>query len=375
MNPKIVVAGHVCVDLTPVIPHQAVEKIDQILIPGKLINTDGLSVSAGGVVSNTGLALKKLGANAELMGKIGEDFLGDLLLDIFRRYGCEQGMIRSKDSATSYTLVLAIPGLDRIFLHDPASNDSFCYDDLNFEHIRDAAIFHFGYPPLMKRIYQNNGEELIRIFKKIKEFGVATSLDMAAIDPNSDAAKEDWQKLIQEVIPYVDFFLPSMEELCSMINPPLFTEWTRRSKGKDLTEVISPKEVEPLADQLLSWGAKAVLIKCGAPGILLKTGSVSQIRQIGGNLITDPDEWANLSHFEMSYRPEKILSGTGAGDTCNAAFLLSVCRGYPWRRCLQLAAGTGASCVEGYDSLSGLRSFEELEKKIDNGWQKVEWIH
>jgi hypothetical protein len=38
---------------------------------------------------------------------------------------------------------------------------------------------------------------------------------------------------------------------------------------------------------------------------------------------------------------------------------------------VQLAAAEGASCVEAYDALSGLRSFEELEARIDAGWAKA----
>ena len=36
---------------------------------------------------------------------------------------------------------------------------------------------------------------------------------------------------------------------------------------------ITPKDVKPLADKLISYGAKAVLLKCGAPGLYYKTGS------------------------------------------------------------------------------------------------------
>ena len=81
-------------------------------------------------------------------------------------------------------------------------------------------------------------------------------------------------------------------------------------------------------------------------------------------------DWADREGFEKSYVPEKILSGTGAGDTSIAAFLTAMLEGYPFERVLQLAAGTGASCVASYDALSGLKSFKELEEKIDAGWEK-----
>ena len=77
-----------------------------------------------------------------------------------------------------------------------------------------------------------------------------------------------------------------------------------------------------------------------------------------------------LEGFQRSFVPRQVLSGTGAGDTTIAAFLTAVLDGYAPDKAFKLAAATGASCVEGYDALSGLKSFEELEKKIKAGWKE-----
>ena len=372
MEKKIIVAGHTCIDMTPIFKEGLGTQIRDILIPGKTITTEGFKMSCGGIVSNSGLALKRLGGDAVLMGKIGNDFLGDLVLKEFAKYGAEGDLIRSDTDATSYTLVLALPGIDRIFLHDSAANGTFGMDDLDFDKIRNACVFLFGYPPLMKKMYQNNGAELIAMFSRVREAGTATALDMTEIDAFSEANKEDWKEIVRKLTPDVDLWLPSAPEICYMIDPERHASWLARTGGGDITDGMTTEDVEPLADQLLAWGAKIVMIKCGKSGMFLKTAGPEQIRQVGGGLIADPAAWANLRHFEKSYQPEKVLSGTGAGDTCNAAFLLAMSRGYPWQRCLQLAAATGASCVEAYDALSGLRSFAELEAKIDAGWKKAE---
>ena len=86
------------------------------------------------------------------------------------------------------------------------------------------------------------------------------------------------------------------------------------------------------------------------------------------------EEWSDREGFEASYRPEKVLSGTGAGDTTIAAFLTAMLRGYPFEMCVRLAAAEGASCVEAYDALSGIRPLEELDEKIKNGWKKREGV-
>ena len=80
--------------------------------------------------------------------------------------------------------------------------------------------------------------------------------------------------------------------------------------------------------------------------------------------------WENREGFEKSYKPKRVLSGTGAGDTTIAAFLLAALEGYSLELCLHLAAATGASCVEAIDALGGLKSFEELLRKIHDGWEK-----
>ncbi len=85
------------------------------------------------------------------------------------------------------------------------------------------------------------------------------------------------------------------------------------------------------------------------------------------------DEWAGKEGFERSFVPERILSGTGAGDTSIAAFLVSALEGAGLKEAAQMATATGASCVAAYDALSGLKPLAELRQKIENGWTKNEF--
>ena len=78
MEKKIVVAGHISVDMTPVFQGSKKKSLRRYSCPGKLIRTGDMVVYSGGVVSNTGLALHKMGANVHLAGKIGNDALGEM---------------------------------------------------------------------------------------------------------------------------------------------------------------------------------------------------------------------------------------------------------------------------------------------------------
>jgi sugar/nucleoside kinase (ribokinase family) len=80
--------------------------------------------------------------------------------------------------------------------------------------------------------------------------------------------------------------------------------------------------------------------------------------------------WNNVKHFEASYKAPKLLSATGAGDTTIAAFLTAFLNGNSPGEALRLAAATGALCVSEYDSQSGLKPLDEVQKMIDSGWEK-----
>ena len=373
MNKKVIAAGHICLDITPVFHGTNVSRLDDILSPGKLVHVGAPDIHVGGSVSNTGLAMKILGADVSLAGKVGDDAFGILVKQALQeQYQAADGLIIGRGESTSYSVVLAIPGIDRIFLHNPGANDTFTADDISAESLKETVLFHFGYPPLMRNMYLNEGSELVKAFEKAKAQGAATSLDMASVDPDSPAGSADWEKILQRVLPYVDFFEPSVEELCYMLDPERFADWKKRADGRDVTEILDiDRDVRPLADKCMEMGARVLLIKCGTPGIYYRTAGENRLREISKRACLDCAGWSDREGFEKSYIPEKVLSGTGAGDTCIAAFLTAMLDGCTLEECMHLAAATGASCVAAYDALSGLKSFAELREKISAGWKKV----
>lgn len=374
MKKKVIAAGHICLDITPVFAPEKVKRLTDILTPGTLINVGAADVHTGGSVANTGLAMKFLGADVSLMGKIGSDPFGEMIRNILKTYDADGGMLISEEASTSYSVVVAVPGVDRIFLHNPGANDSFCADDIPEKALEEAALFHFGYPPLMKSMFRNHGEELIKTMKKAKDCGTSTSLDFASVDPDSEAGRADWKQILKKVIPYVDFLVPSVEELCFMLDRQRFNEWKERAGERDLTEILDiEKDVRPLARQCMDFGAKILMIKCGARGIYYETADKTILSEISPGMELNLESWTEKNGFERSYVPDRVLSGTGAGDTSIAAFLTAVLKGYGPEDAMHFAAAAGACCVGSYDALSGLKSMEEMENRIKNGWAKNEF--
>lgn len=363
MRKKIIAAGHICLDITPVFPdNRKINNIGEMLEPGKLINVEAANVNTGGSVANTGLALKILGEDVELMGKVGADSFGEMIAGILGKHGAG-GLIVDENSSSSYSVVLALPGIDRIFLHNPGANNTFTNEDIKEESLEDAVLFHFGYPPLMRSMYINNGDELVKVMKRMKDRDIATSLDLAAIDSDSEAGKVDWKNILSKVLPYVDFFVPSFEELCYILNRERYDELA--AIGGDMAENLGIEaDVVPLGEELLKMGCKVVLIKCGIQGIFYMTADTNVMQHIGKRLEIDVNSWANKKGMQPCIKAEKVLSATGAGDTSIAAFLASVVRGKTIERSVALAAAEGACAVTTYDALSGLKSIDELERIV-----------
>jgi len=367
---RAVAAGHICIDITPVFGDKKFRKLEEVLIPGKVIQTQGVNIHTGGAVANTGLAMKQMGIDVSLMGKVGNDEFGSLILKYLAEYDADAGVIIAEDSETSYSVVLSVPGIDRLFLHNPGANDTFSFHDLDYSVIEAATLFHFGYPTIMKRMYQDEGDEFLRILKKVKELGTAVSLDMAAIDPAAEAADADWEKILEKALPDVDFFVPSVEELCFMLDRERYEAWVQKADGGDVADILSIEDIKLLGEKVMGMGAKVVLIKCGALGMYYRTGSKEQMSGLCDILNLSVETWAGKEGFEASYEPEAVVSGTGAGDVSIAAFLAAVLQEEPLEDAVHLAAAAGACCVASHDALSGLKSLAELKDKIAGGWAK-----
>ncbi len=96
MNEKkydVVVCGYLGVDLTPGFYETSgnLNRAD-VFKPGSLTEVKDLSISLGGVVANTGSALKIFNQQVLLMGLVGKDLLGEIALKILRDNGLSAGI-------------------------------------------------------------------------------------------------------------------------------------------------------------------------------------------------------------------------------------------------------------------------------------------
>ena len=192
------------------------------------------SISTGGAVANTGLALHRLGIETRLLARVGADQFGRTINKWSVRKKTltpprlADGITISAETSTSYSVVISPPGSDRRFLHHPGANDDFCADDVRDKALRDSRLFHFGYPPLMARMFADDGVQLTELFRHVKSLELTTSLDMALPDLNSAAGHDNWLTILKNTLPHVDIFLPSLDEILFMLGRKMDTTLSQR---------------------------------------------------------------------------------------------------------------------------------------------------
>jgi sugar/nucleoside kinase (ribokinase family) len=366
----IVACGHLCIDIIPGFPQPSAgtPPVDWFR-PGRLFNVGAPTIGTGGSVSNTGLSLHRLGLPTRLVARIGDDPLGSLILERVASRGKEltRGIRVVPGETTSYTVVLNPPGIDRIFYHCPGANDTFGEEDVEDAMLEGAGIFHFGYPPLMRRMFADGGAGLERLFERAHGRGALTSLDVTLPDPASESGRVDWKSFLDRVLPRVDVFMPSIEELLFMEDRPMYDRLAQKG-GETMERRVTLAQCAALAEHVLRRGVSVVLIKLGDRGAYLRTGRTAAPGLSAGGR---SGGWKGRELHVPVFQAGTVAGTTGAGDATIAGFLASIAKGFPAEDALTMAVAVGACCVEEPDATSGIRPWDETVGRVKSGWRRA----
>ncbi|NOZ64743.1 MAG: sugar kinase [Caldiserica bacterium] len=284
---------------------------------GRLALVDDMQLHTGGCALNTGIALRRLGVSTGIMGKVGKDGFGDFLLKSMEKEGLDiRGVKIEEGIYTSSTMVMVDPDGERRFLHYIGANGKFGLKDVDWEIMAEARILHVAGAMVMPAL---DGQPLAELLKKTKEMKKVTSLDTVW-----DRSGR-WLPLIEEALPYVDYFLPSLEE----------------------ARMLSKRETpEAIAEFFLKKGVGIVGIKMGEEGCYVTDGK---------NEIKTP-----------THKVEAVDT-TGAGDAFVGGFLTGVIEGWDLAFTSRFANNAvGAFCVQGIGASSGIKSREEIIAFIES---------
>ena len=106
-----------------------------------------MAAHPGGAPANFLAALAKYGAKTALLGKVGDDTFGRLLLETLRRAGIEtRGMIAAPDVFTTLAFVTLDARGERefAFARKPGADTCLSFSEINLSLIDEASVLHFG---------------------------------------------------------------------------------------------------------------------------------------------------------------------------------------------------------------------------------------
>ena len=126
--------------------------LGELLIDFACLNTDGegyptMAAHPGGAPANFLAALTKFGAKTALLGKVGTDAFGKLLLGTLEKAGIEtRGLIATDDVFTTLAFVTFDEHGDRAFsfARKPGADTCLSFEEVDLSLIDEAKVFHFG---------------------------------------------------------------------------------------------------------------------------------------------------------------------------------------------------------------------------------------
>ena len=280
---------------------------------GKLELVDSIVLYTGGNAATCAINVSKLGLKSAVLGKIGQDGFGRFVDSELRLHGVDtRGLCIDPNSATSASLALVGADGERSFLHCPGANGELVEADIDYSVIEDTNLVFLTGAMLMPAF---DGLESAKFLKKCKEMGKTTAFDVCW------DSKGRWMELVGPCMPYIDYFMPSIEEAIEL------------SGG-----LTDPEEI---ADKFLEMGPHTVVIKWGKKGCFIK-------------------EKGKKSFVVPTYSRIKAVDTTGAGDSFCSGFLSGLSQGWDIERCAKFANAVGTHCVMASGASTGIKSMAEI---------------
>jgi sugar/nucleoside kinase (ribokinase family) len=191
---------------------------------------------------------------------------------------------------------------------------------------------------------------------------------LAKPDPKSEAGRVDWKLILERVLPFVDIFMPSIDEILYMLHRDIFHSLTQKHGEFNFIKFLGTELLDSLADTLIKMGSNIVAIKLGDQGLYLRTGK--NIQRLAGTTDSTYENtlWSDRQLLAPCYHTN-VIGTTGTGDCTVAGLLTGVTLGASPIDALTLAVGVGACCTENLDATSGVPSLNIVYNRINAGWK------
>lgn len=277
---------------------------------------EAVEYHVGGNAANTSRALSRLGVPTRLVGVVGSDQQGDLVLEELRRWGVDTRNVTRADSTTATTVVLVNQAGDRQFLHrHGVSKDAFATPVRFDEALIDGVVhYHCASLFLLPRLRIHAPGMLA----EARSVGLTTSMDT-----NWDAEGR-WFRDLEPCFPHLDFLFMNEDEarmVTGSSDPAIAASFVRAA------------------------GVRVAVMKLSGRGCAI---------------------YADGQEIVCPAFPVDVKDTTGAGDCFVAGFLSALLRNEDLASAGRFGNAVGALSVEKVGAVTGVLSREGVEAWMCN---------
>ena len=281
--------------------------LQQPLGGDRLVLVDPITATTGGVVSNSGLALAKLGNRTAAVTGVGSDAWAGIIRQRLSAGGVSvAGVSELADQPTSTTVVMISSDGQRSFAHCPgacAAVDSRFWRS-HQDILANSRFVLIGYYSLLPKLES----DLPDLLAALRAGGTRVALDSAGSGGGPDPLRSCLREL--------DVYFPSLGE------------------ARNQTGCVDPVEA---IRQFRAWGATGIVgVKLGADGVVLSS------------------EADRIVHLPALSPPGPVLDTTGAGDAFFAGLITGLLRGDQPVDAARLGTAVAAVAVTGMGASGAL---------------------
>lgn len=309
MSQKVIVVGSLSMDLVLTVP--------RLPLVGETIKGDSFSNFVGGKGNNQALAAAKLGASVSMLGLLGKDNYGDIVLGNLQQNNVDcRHMLRTDKTGTGIANIWVGPAGENVIVIIPNANGALSPQlvEENKAIFDDAAVLLLQLEiPL---------ETVTRAAQLARECGVKVILNPAPAPADG--------KLPAELLGCVDIIVPNETEamLITGINPDTEENALR------------------CAEKLLAMGPGTVVLTLGARGALI-------VEQSGNHQF--------ISSFQV-----KVVDSTAAGDAFLGAMAAGLADNLTAGQAVKQGCAAGALACTRAGAAPSLPSKEALSTLLEN---------
>jgi sugar/nucleoside kinase (ribokinase family) len=267
-----------------------------------------LTLAVSGAAGTAAIAAAKMGLKTLAVGGVGDDLMGDWVIQRLRHFGVDTSTMQRKNEwRTSSSIVTTRADGSRPALHMAGATGNFFVTEAMLPKVISAKVLHAGGVGLMHAMDKRRTAEAL---SAAKAAGAITTVDVFAGSPDDMPA-------VASVLPHTDYFLPSIEEARALSG--LF-------------------DMDDAAKYFLGLGANACVFTLGGAGAYYHD-------RFGVSF--------SMPAFEIHAK-----CTCGCGDAFNAGFAVGLVKGFDVETTVRFAQATAALNATGLGSQAGVESFE-----------------